>query len=501
MKSDFKKVENSYKEKNDCLKKEISSLKHEQTNLETQIDDILVKLKAARDELADQKVHVEKYEFASKKLQRLLDIQIHENVKTGLGYHANQYKTVAPPADYVAIYEPSFNVEHLDTANQNLDPSTDEPFVEECTTSSESESTYLDHDETSASSSEAILNRVAVPAVLPAVPAPVPFKQIKISYPPGGRKLKSAKEQTSGPTDPNPQSKPIPKRKVFDIRRKPEEKVPYVQKTLEEATFEHNKAHPWNFKDLFQRKDYVYFQRDKTALSCFVCGRYNHTASTCFHYLEYQRNSKQHAFEKTNKNKQVRSYDAKATKFRESLSSPRVKVPKPKQTCIICGESDHFAAKCRFNPFNQFAKCSSRFTPTAVNKNATDPEKARKTKAKPSAVTKSADSVKTKAKPSVAINLAAAPVKPSAATKSVADKSESSVAKTSADRIKKTGKPPTQQWKAKTPPSIIIGSIDCKHADKDKLTTIFFKSAGSKQSAATSLLRMTSSISSYQICC
>ncbi|KAI3827048.1 hypothetical protein L1987_01110 [Smallanthus sonchifolius] len=60
--------------------------------------------------------------------------------------------------------------------------------------------------------------------------------------------------------------------------------MPYAQKTLEEATFEHNKNHPWNFKDLFNRKDYVYFQRDKIAKSCFVYGKYNHTArSPCLH--------------------------------------------------------------------------------------------------------------------------------------------------------------------------------------------------------------------------
>ncbi|KAI3814182.1 hypothetical protein L1987_18930 [Smallanthus sonchifolius] len=101
----------TYKEKINCLKKEISSLKHEQTNLETQIDDLL-------------------------------------------------YKSVPPPTDYIAIYEPSFNIANLDTANRNLDPSTDEPFVEDCTTSSESESTYSDHDETSAAPSEAVLNRM-----------------------------------------------------------------------------------------------------------------------------------------------------------------------------------------------------------------------------------------------------------------------------------------------------------------------------------------------------
>ncbi|KAI3725573.1 hypothetical protein L1987_65363 [Smallanthus sonchifolius] len=108
MKSEFKKVENSYKEKIDCLKKEISSLKHEQTNFETQIDDLLVKLKATRAELADQKVHVEKFEFASKKLQRLLDAQIHEKVTAGIGFQAEQlYNAVPPPADYVAIHEPT----------------------------------------------------------------------------------------------------------------------------------------------------------------------------------------------------------------------------------------------------------------------------------------------------------------------------------------------------------------------------------------------------------
>ncbi|KAI3774066.1 hypothetical protein L1987_48609 [Smallanthus sonchifolius] len=168
------------------------------------------------------------HEFSSKKLQRLLDIQVHEKVKTGLGYNNGQYKSVPPLADYIAIHEPSFNVANLDTANRNLDPSTDELFVEDCTTSSESESTCSDHDETSAAPSEATLNRVEVPAVIPvipAIPAPVPFKQIKISYPPDRRKLNIEKGETSGSTNPKPQSKPITKRKVFDICHTPGEKI------------------------------------------------------------------------------------------------------------------------------------------------------------------------------------------------------------------------------------------------------------------------------------
>ncbi|KAI3816013.1 hypothetical protein L1987_15698 [Smallanthus sonchifolius] len=423
MKSEFKKVEDSYKEKINCLKKEISSLKHEQTNLETQIDDLLVKLKATRAELAEQKVHVEKYEFSSKKLQRLLDIQVHEKVKTGLGYHNDQYKTVPPPADYVAIHEPSFNTANLDTANRNLDPSMDACFVEDCSTSSEPESTCSDHCETSAVPSapisEAVLNKTECPVVTPTIPAPIPFKQIKISYPQNGRKLNIEKGETSGFTNPKSQSKS----KVFDTFHAPGEKGPHVQKILEEATFEHNKAHPWNFKDSFQRNNYMDFHRDKIALSCFVCGKYNHTASTCFHYREHQRNSKQHAFEKTNRNKQVRSYDAKATKFRESLSPQRVKMQKPQQTCIICGESNHFAATCKFNPFNQIANRSSVLNPSAANKIAVDRVKSMKPKAKPPAAKVSAaDKAKSKIKLPAA-KTATAPAKPSAA-KSAADKPE-----------------------------------------------------------------------------
>ncbi|KAI3815515.1 hypothetical protein L1987_15186 [Smallanthus sonchifolius] len=351
MKSEFKRVEDSYKEKINCLKKEISSLKHEQTNLETQIDDLLARLKATRAELAEQKVHVDKYEFASKKLQRLLDAQIHDKVKTGVGYHAEQYQAVAPPADYVTIHEPSFNLANLDMANRNLDPSKDEPLVQECTTSSESDSTYSDSTKTSEASSPPApqvtltkdeVHSAQVPAI--SVPVPTPSKQIKISYPSEGRKLNTEKGQSSSSVQP---------RKVFDICHAPGERVPYVQKTLEEATFEHNKAHPWNFKDLFKRKDYVHLSRDKLAKSCFVCVKYNHTASTCFYYLQQQRNLKQHAFEKTKKNKQVRSFEAKTTQFRKSLSPPREQLSKPKQSCIICGESDHFAANCKFNPLNQ----------------------------------------------------------------------------------------------------------------------------------------------------
>ncbi|KAI3775700.1 hypothetical protein L1987_45449 [Smallanthus sonchifolius] len=307
MKSEFKKVEDSYKEKINCLKKEISSLRHEQTNIETQIDDLLARLKATRTELAEQKVHVDKYEISSKKLQRLLDAQIHEKVKTGLGYHAEQYQAVAPPADYVTIHEPSFNLANLDMANINLDPSKDEPLVQECTTSSESESTCSDSSEISEASSppapQVILTKDEVPIIHSApvaaisVPVPTPFKQIKISYPPEGMKLKIEKGQSSTSIQP---------KKV--------------------------------------KKD-----RHKSVLK-----------------------------------------------------------------------------------------------PSAANKTAADRVKPKQPKGKPSAA-----------------KSGAAHVKPSAATKYASDQSKPSDVASAAEKAKRAGKPPTQQWKAKKPPSIIIGSVEC----------------------------------------
>ncbi|KAI3802305.1 hypothetical protein L1987_30435 [Smallanthus sonchifolius] len=367
MKSEFTKLENSYKEKINCLKKEISLLKHEQTNLETQIDDLLARLKATRAELAEQKVHVDKYEFASKKLQRLLDAQIH------------------------------------DKANRDLDPSRHEPVVQECTTSSESESesTCSKSTKTEEASSpvqvpappvlEVIQTSAHVP--LPAVPVPTLFKQIKISYPPEGRKLTVEKGQSSTSSNSKPQ------RKVFDICHAPGERVPYVQKTLEDATFEHNKAHPWNFKDSFKRKDYVYFQRDKLAKSCFVCGKYNHTASTCFYYLQQQRNLKQHAFEKTHKNRKILHQappKQKPISMITSTEKPSVnKAKKDKHTLVV--------------------------EPSAASKTVGNQARPKKLKDKPSAATKSAT----------------AQVKPSAATKSTADKRKSSATKsTAADKTK-----------------------------------------------------------------
>ncbi|KAI3820903.1 hypothetical protein L1987_08454 [Smallanthus sonchifolius] len=372
MKSEFKKVEITYKEKIECLKKEISSLKHEQTNLETQIDDLLVKLKSTRADLAEQKVHVEKYEFSSKKLQRLLDIQVHEKVKLGgLGYGKEQYNTVPHPADYVAIYEPSFDVAKLDTANRNLDPSMDEPLVKDCTTSSESELTLSDHDETSTASSEAVLNRVSVPTVLPAVPAPVPFKQIRISYPPGGRKLNTEKGQTSRPTNSKSQ------------------------------------------------------------------------------FMPNQKNQQQ-----------VRRVTTKKTQFRNSSSPPRKQQPKVQQSCIICGESNHFAAKCQ------------KIQAAAKAKSAAE-------RPRSSAATSAAD----KLKPSAAKPDPANRPKPQAG-KSAADRANSSAAKakSAADKEKRTGKPLLKQWKAKisAPVSkIIIGAVECTHDESECPRTLFFKKESS----------------------
>ncbi|KAI3805507.1 hypothetical protein L1987_27943 [Smallanthus sonchifolius] len=66
-----------------------------------------------------------------------------------------------------------------------------------------------------------------------------------------------------------------------------------------------------------------------------------------------------------------------------------------------------------------------------------------------------------KGKPSAATKSVAAQVKLSAATKSDADKPKSSNTTSAAEKAKGVGKPPTQQWKAKKPPSIIIGSVEC----------------------------------------
>ncbi|KAI3819689.1 hypothetical protein L1987_13537 [Smallanthus sonchifolius] len=63
-----------------------------------------------------------------------------------------------------------------------------------------------------------------------------------------------------------------------------------------------------------------------------------------------------------------------------------------------------------------------------------------------------------KGKPSAATKSAAAQVKRSAVSKSDADKPNT---KSAAEKAKRAGKPPTQHWKAKKPPSIIISSVEC----------------------------------------
>ncbi|KAI3742696.1 hypothetical protein L1987_60389 [Smallanthus sonchifolius] len=197
-----------------------------------------------------------------------------------------------------------------------------------------------------------------------------------------------------------------------------------------------------------------------------MCGKYNHTASTCFYYLQQQRNLKQHAFEKTNKNKKVRNFEAKATQFRNSLSPPRKHLPKPQQSYIICGESDHFAANCKFNPLKQVLHQI-----TLQQKPISKMKKGRHTsEIKPSAVNKTAVD-----QSSASTKIAAAQVKPSASTKSAADKPKSSVATSAADKEKRAGKPPILHWKAKIPPRITIGSVECTHADTDNSRTLFLQ--------------------------
>ncbi|KAI3732631.1 hypothetical protein L1987_63838 [Smallanthus sonchifolius] len=166
---------------------------------------------------------------------------------------------------------------------------------------------------------------------------------------------------------------------------------------------------------------------------------------------------------------------------------------KPQATCFCEDkqeQTDHFAANCKFNPFNQILHQAPHKQPTSKRTSA---EKPYVYKDKPSAATKSAAA---QPKSSAAKSATDKP-KPSAVTKSVADKLKSSAAKSAADkanpsaakarsaadRAKKTGKPSPQQWKAKIPtsipPRIIIGSVECTHVESDNPRTLFFKDASS----------------------
>ncbi|KAI3725201.1 hypothetical protein L1987_64979 [Smallanthus sonchifolius] len=102
-----------------CIDKVLGYRKHNQNLIDQneefhqmkfefkKIDDLLVKLKATRAKLVEQKVHVD-----------------------NLGFQAEKpYNAVPPHADYVAIHEPNFILSNLEHANRNLDPSKEEPFI------------------------------------------------------------------------------------------------------------------------------------------------------------------------------------------------------------------------------------------------------------------------------------------------------------------------------------------------------------------------------------
>ncbi|KAI3805324.1 hypothetical protein L1987_27590 [Smallanthus sonchifolius] len=85
--TDLKEAEKVLNEKIEALTNDLATMTDIKNVLVIQQEDLLVKLSKAKSEHVEAKVHIDKYEFSSKAVEKLLDFQVHSKVKSGLGYY------------------------------------------------------------------------------------------------------------------------------------------------------------------------------------------------------------------------------------------------------------------------------------------------------------------------------------------------------------------------------------------------------------------------------
>jgi hypothetical protein len=133
-----KKADKAFTEKIDLLSEEVSSVKHVQTNLETQIDDLLIRLSVSETNVSDREDRitileldlsnayndVNKYKVASEKASMLWDKQHKISQGSGVGFYKQLHagNTVKPPRNISNSLE-SLPILHIDNnVSMTVDP-------------------------------------------------------------------------------------------------------------------------------------------------------------------------------------------------------------------------------------------------------------------------------------------------------------------------------------------------------------------------------------------
>ncbi|KAI3815412.1 hypothetical protein L1987_15079 [Smallanthus sonchifolius] len=86
--TDLKEAEKAFNERIEALTNDLAAMTDIKIVLEIQQEDLLAKFSTTKSELAEAKVHIDKYEFSSKAVEKLLHFQIHGKVKNGIRYKA-----------------------------------------------------------------------------------------------------------------------------------------------------------------------------------------------------------------------------------------------------------------------------------------------------------------------------------------------------------------------------------------------------------------------------
>ena len=309
----------------DCARDDVEELKKE-----------LAKVRAEKEQM---KIDIGKLENASKSVNNVIQAQIHDKIKNGLGYHQVpppfHHNYIPPTSDAVEKIKSKMNIE--ETTKVNLGGSTHESG--ECS----SKVNEVVWEEDSDSDTEVVYSECdpkLEERKVKGVEIGKKEKQERVekkekTNPVGTQpKMDKGKGKVEEKEERKPVSAPV---KTKPVTSKPKAKPEPNSKTCNHCPNCMQKPNSnaqvrGNQRNWNQKMSQVYGGTFKKAKHCFICGKTNHLAKSCFYNPLNQEHSYYHTYGYENRNAHGFSHKRKGFKTeRASKKVNTVKVPvKPK---------------------------------------------------------------------------------------------------------------------------------------------------------------------------
>mgnify|MGYP003330837915 CR=1 FL=1 len=292
------------------------------------IEDLKKELAQVRAEKEQMKIDIGKLENASKSVNSVIQAQIHDKIKAGVGYNQVpppfNHNYIPPTTDAVDRIKSKMNIE--ETPKIDLGGSTNEKG--ECSSKvnvvvegvvcddsdSDTEVVYSECDPNLEEKKR--LEKKKVRERIEKEKSKSVNAKSKMDKGKGKVEKREERKQESTPVTPKPKAKPEP-------NSKPSDHCPNcILKSKSNGQTRGNQRN-WN-----QKMSQVYGGTFKKAKHCFICGRTNHLAKRCFYNPLNQEHSYYHNYGYENRN--VHGFSHKRKGFKKGKASQKdntVKIP------------------------------------------------------------------------------------------------------------------------------------------------------------------------------